>query len=237
LHRYLRNYAIIPKKNLAVKGKTDLRLAFFSNFWYNPVGEGSFHGASEKSMTPPQSSGQPGGEPWGGEASPWRTATPLARHQWWQSLDDSARAALVPELGAALTEADVAVRRAAADLLGEAAVPSAAAAMVAALEDPDLFVRYFAAEGLKVLREPRTSAALCKALRDESWLVRKAAAEALALVGDDTAIGPLIPLLTDPSPFVRRAAALALEAILDRRQAHAASPEPNGDEASEDQSE
>ena len=115
-----------------------------------------------------------------------------------------------------LKDQDIAIRRGAAEALGQFGKVGAKFApdVAALLKDPDPTVRRVAAEALGKLREagaklPPDVAAL---LKDPNPLVRWRAADALGLFGEASAkFAPdVAALLKDPDPLVREGAAEAL---------------------------
>jgi HEAT repeat protein len=115
----------------------------------------------------------------------------------------------VPALIQALGDSDSAVRRAAAEALGDIGDPQAVPALIQALGDSDWDVRWAAAKALGKLGDPQAIPALIQALGDSDWDVRFAAAWAL---GND----------------VRFAAAWALGAIGDPPSHPRAHPSTGG---------
>ncbi|WP_028459444.1 HEAT repeat domain-containing protein [Chloroflexus sp. Y-396-1] len=121
-------------------------------------------------------------------------------------------AAAVPELLAALRDADWNARRAAAEALvqiGAAAVPG----LLAALRDASEWVRQVAASALGRIGDAAAVPELLHALRDANPDVREAAAGALGRIGDAAAVPELLHALRDANPGVHEAAVEALRQI------------------------
>jgi HEAT repeat protein len=143
---------------------------------------------------------------------------------------------------AATTDADQAVRQAAARVLGEIKGAETVTPLLTALKTKDETVGDHASETLAKLghsavtplltamkdedRRVRTRAAealtkigtaavgpLLEALQDKRRDVRQSAAEALAKAGDRWAVEPLVTMLWDPDSDVRQAAAESLAAL------------------------
>ena len=118
--------------------------------------------------------------------------------------------ALIQALIQALGDSDWAVRRAAAEALGDLGDSQAVPPLIQALGDSGWDVRRAAAEALGAVGDPQAIPALIKALGNDGGAVRSAAAEALGAIGDPQAIPALIQALGDSDRDVRRAAAEAL---------------------------
>lgn len=140
-------------------------------------------------------------------------------------------------------DADPAVRRYAARLVGRARIPEAIMPLIEALGDTDKSVReqamlalvaigksavgplseamkdpkwetrYRAAEALGKLADEKAVKPLLRGLHDNRDHVRYMAAKGLAIVGDSEAVDPLIILLKDENPFVRTMTTRTLAAI------------------------
>jgi HEAT repeat protein len=111
----------------------------------------------------------------------------------------------------ALTDGDVAIRRAAAAALGRLGEPSAIAPLLTSLGDPDAEVRAAGADALASFGE-RTVQPLVRQLSVPNEAVRTAALRALAQQGA-RAVPALVPLLEGPSSTGRAEAAEALALI------------------------
>jgi len=82
-----------------------------------------------------------------------------------------------------------------------------------AMKDPKWETRYRAAEALGKLADEKAVKPLLRGLHDNRDHVRYMAAKGLAVVGDSDAVDPLIILLKDENPFVRTMTTRALAAI------------------------
>lgn len=109
-----------------------------------------------------------------------------------------------------LHDEDVAVRRGAAQEIGDLPVAVSAKLALLALADPDPEVRLAAVETAMLRAPDRAAAIVVPWLSDADRRLRLAAARALALVPDDRAIAALGRVLSDPEAEVREAAARAL---------------------------
>jgi HEAT repeat protein len=110
-----------------------------------------------------------------------------------------------------LTDADIAVRRAAAEALGDldelhTAPPGLAAALSAS--DPEL--RYRAAKSLASIADPATTSEIVGLLSSTDAELRKDAVEALGSIKTPAAVQGITRALNDRDPEVRKAAAEAL---------------------------
>ncbi|RPJ53886.1 MAG: HEAT repeat domain-containing protein [Methanobacteriota archaeon] len=107
---------------------------------------------------------------------------------------------------------DPAVRKRAAEALGELREYKAGDALIAALgkEDP---ARKKAAEALGSIAYPRAIGPLLKLLRDSDDGMRVIAIVSLGRLGDQKATGPLIAMLRDKNRSIREAAAESLQRI------------------------
>jgi HEAT repeat protein len=144
--------------------------------------------------------------------------TPIQRATiQWAVRDDetqSADAAAVAPLAAALGDPDPCVRRMAALKLGRGGQPGGIDALRTALRAASVEQRSVGALGLGYAEDPAAIDALGDALDDASPEVRAAAAWALGEIEDASAIPLLVPVLReDDDPGVRRVAAWALGAI------------------------
>ena len=147
------------------------------------------------------------------------------------------------QINALRNDADPAVRRYAAYLIGKARTPEAIVSLIEALGDKDKSVReqamlalvatgkatvgpltdamkdpkwetrYRAAEALGKLADEKAVKPLLRGLQDNRDHVRYMAAKGLAVVGDSDAVDPLIILLKDENPFVRTMTTRALAAL------------------------
>jgi len=116
-----------------------------------------------------------------------------------------------PALGRALSDPDIAVRRAAAEALGDLdELRTAPAGLVAALSASDPELRYRAAKALAEIRDPATTQALIGILSSPDAELRKDAVEALGDIGNPSAVQAITNALKDSDPEVRKAAAEAL---------------------------
>jgi HEAT repeat protein len=160
------------------------------------------------------------------------------------------------------SDAESAVRRYAAYLLGKAQAPEAIIPLIEALGDQDKSVRgqamlalvatgkaavgpltdamkdpkwetrYRAAEALGKLADEKAVKPLLRGLHDNRDHVRYMAAKGLAVVGDSDAVDPLIILLKDENPFVRTITTRAL-ATIGGKKVHAAIQAALADETDE----
>lgn len=119
-------------------------------------------------------------------------------------------------LGKALSDPDVAVRRAAAEAIGELdEVRVAPAGLVAALSSTDPELRYRAAKAIASIADPATTSAVIGILSSPDAELRKDAVEALGKIGTQPAVQAITKALNDRDPEVRKAAAEALGEIKD----------------------
>ncbi|MBM4318974.1 MAG: hypothetical protein FJ125_03220, partial [Deltaproteobacteria bacterium] len=112
---------------------------------------------------------------------------------------------------------DPALRRRAAELLGQQGGPEAIPTLVQALDDEDVDVRQEAARALELLgwgslERKQQVRQLCRNLTHPEAELRRATALRLAELGDEEAVPALLPLLLDPDFPVRVAAGRALAA-------------------------
>jgi HEAT repeat protein len=115
-----------------------------------------------------------------------------------------------------LSDADIAVRRAAAEALGDLdELHTAPSGLVSALSSSDAELRYRAAKSLASIADPATTSALVGILSSTDAELRKDAVEALGKVGTPAAVQAITRALTDRDPEVRKAAAEALGEIKD----------------------
>ena len=113
---------------------------------------------------------------------------------------------------------DVAVRRAAAEALGEVEDPKAAGPLAEAMGDHDLVVRRLAAQSLGELDNlGRAPARLITGLADPDPELRIIAARSLGEIGDSAAVPALSRAYTGAEPRFRYAIVKALAETEDRR--------------------
>ncbi|MFK0731963.1 MAG: HEAT repeat domain-containing protein, partial [Gloeotrichia echinulata HAB0833] len=118
----------------------------------------------------------------------------------------------------ALQDADLFVRRSAANALINIGNERAANALINALQDADSFVGRSAADALGLIGNERAVNALINALQDAAdSYVRGRAADALGNIGNERAVDALINALEDADLYVRRRAANALVKIGNER--------------------
>jgi HEAT repeat protein len=91
----------------------------------------------------------------------------------------------------------------------------------AAMKDPKWETRYRAAEALGKLADEKAVKPLVQGLQDSRDHVRYMAAKGLTGLGDSTAVDPLIILLKDENPVVRMMTAKALS-VIGGKKVHAA---------------
>jgi HEAT repeat protein/beta-lactamase regulating signal transducer with metallopeptidase domain len=126
--------------------------------------------------------------------------------------------AAVPALLAALKDADVEVRRAASQSLGNLQDSRAVPGLIDALKDSDAEVRANSAEALGNLEDPRAVSGLTVALKDNSTEVRRRALEALANMPESQRpVDAFIQALSDSNADVRQAAVEAVSDLEDKR--------------------
>ncbi|MBE9112850.1 HEAT repeat domain-containing protein [Nodosilinea sp. LEGE 07298] len=112
-----------------------------------------------------------------------------------------------------LQHQDSAVRRSAADALGNLGSEAAIPALLQALQHQDSDVRMSAADALGNLGSEAAIPALLQALQHQDWYVRGSAADALGNVGSEAAIPGLLQALQHQDWDVRRSAADALGSL------------------------
>jgi HEAT repeat protein len=121
-----------------------------------------------------------------------------------------------PALGRALSDADVTVRRAAAEALGDLdELRVAPSGLLGALSSSDAELRYRSAKSLASIADPATTSALGGILSSSDAELRKDALEALGKIGTPVAVEGITRALTDRDPEVRKAAAEALGELKD----------------------
>jgi HEAT repeat protein len=141
---------------------------------------------------------------------------PKVRAEAARSLGEISSPTSGAALGRALSDADVTVRRAAAEALGDLdELHTAPAGLVAALSASDPELRYNAAKALSEIRDPSTTQALIGILSSPDAELRKDAIEALGDIGSESAVQAITRALNDRDPEVRKAAAEALGEIKD----------------------
>ena len=152
-----------------------------------------------------QSAPQPPSAP-----APTASASPIEAREERQ--EQGATSATVNALVEALSDANVAVRIAATESLGQLQDPRAIAALSKALkEDTDARVRQAAAHSLGEIDDARAVPALLDALKVEKvGGVRQQIVEALSEIDDPSAVSGVAAAARDPSVQVRRAVASAL---------------------------
>lgn len=127
------------------------------------------------------------------------------------SLGELSAASSATALGKALSDADLVVRRASAEALGNLdELHTAPPGLTAAVQSPDPELRHHAAGALAEIADPSTTPALIGLLSDSDAELRKHAAEALGEIGTAAAVSGLTRALEDRDPEVRRAAVEAL---------------------------
>ena len=135
----------------------------------------------------------------------------------------------VPELIALLGNAEVRVRRKAAEALDFQCDRRATQPLAAALKDEHIAVRYAAVMALKKLADADAADALIAVFRGhpeangEEWSIIYTAAEALGELRDKSAVEPLIEALGSRDSRLRLVSIRALGAIGDPRAKHALS--------------
>jgi HEAT repeat protein/beta-lactamase regulating signal transducer with metallopeptidase domain len=133
----------------------------------------------------------------------------------------------VPALILALKDADVEVRRAAANSLSNLEDPRAVPGLIEALKDSDAEVRACAARGLGSLEDKRAVPGLVALLKDGNKEVRGAALNALHSMPEDVPDEAILGAINDSDPEVRAAAiGLALNRIQQRDDDENARPDP-----------
>ena len=133
----------------------------------------------------------------------------------------------VPALIVALKDADVDVRRAAANSLSNLDDPRAVPGLIEALRDSDAEVRASAAHGLGSLGDKRAVPGLVALLKDASKDVRQAALSALHSMPEDVPDEAILGAIGDSDPEVRSAAiGLALNRIQTDEDDENAKPDP-----------
>jgi HEAT repeat protein/beta-lactamase regulating signal transducer with metallopeptidase domain len=131
----------------------------------------------------------------------------------------------VPALIAALKDADVEVRRAAAHSLSNLDDPRAVPGLIEALKDTDAEVRAAAAQGLGSLEDKRAVPGLVALLKDGNKEVRRSALSALHSMPADVPDDVILSSISDSDPEVREAAiGLALSRLQDREDEAPADP-------------
>lgn len=124
----------------------------------------------------------------------------------------------VPEvIGLLLSDPAVAVRRAAANALGEFGDPAALPALRQALDDDSETVQLWAIRSIGRLRDRESVDHLIDLLDSPDSGFRSYAAQALGQIGDQRATEPLISHLGDSSGTVQIAICLALRELGDSR--------------------
>ena len=143
-------------------------------------------------------------------------ADPEVRAQAAKSLGQISSPSSATALGRALSDADISVRRAAAEAIGDLDdVRVAPAGLVAALNSPDPELRYRAAKAIASIADPATTSAVIGILSSPDAELRKDAVEALGKIGTQPAVQAITKALNDRDPEVRKAAAEALGEIKD----------------------
>jgi HEAT repeat protein len=132
-----------------------------------------------------------------------------ADQRWWAvrglaalaETDEASRAAVMPAIVDALSDADDAVRCVAALALGQLQATSTIPSLILLLTDPSGWVRGAAADGLALMGEAAVPA-LGEALYDPRDGVRVRAAYALRKICSPKSAGWLFPALNDPNHLV-----------------------------------
>ena len=133
----------------------------------------------------------------------------------------------VPALIVALKDADVEVRRAAANSLSNLDDPRAVPALIDALRDSDSEVRCSSARGLGSLEDKRAVPGLVALLKDSNKDVRQSALSALHSMPQDVPDEAILAAIGDSDPEVRSAAiGLALNRIQSNEDDEDAKPDP-----------
>lgn len=135
--------------------------------------------------------------------------SPDPDQRWWAvrglaalaEAQDACRELAIPALAEAMTDADEAVRCAAALALGQLQAASAIPALVLLLADPSGWVRGAAADALALMGEMALPA-LGEAMQDPREGVRVRAAYALRKICSPKSARWLFPALNDPNPLV-----------------------------------
>ncbi|MBI3792120.1 MAG: HEAT repeat domain-containing protein [Gemmatimonadetes bacterium] len=115
-----------------------------------------------------------------------------------------------------LSDTHPAVRRAAANSLGNLRARRAVSALITALSDKNREVRSAAAEALGSIQDTKAVPALVKLLSDDTGEVRESAINALESFNEDVPASAMIPVLADSRPRMRAAAANILGNTGDR---------------------
>lgn len=133
----------------------------------------------------------------------------------------------VPALIQALKDADVEVRRAAANSLSNLDDPRAVPALIDALRDSDSEVRCSSARGLGGLEDKRAVPGLVALLKDSNKDVRQSALSALHSMPENVPDDAILTAIGDSDPEVRSAAiGLALNRIQSSEDDEDAKPDP-----------
>jgi len=133
----------------------------------------------------------------------------------------------VPALILALKDADVEVRRAAANSLSNLQDPRAVPGLIEALRDNDAEVRACAARALGNLEDKRAVPGLVALLKDANKEVRQSALSALHSTPEDVPDEAVLGAISDSDPEVRSAAiGLALNRIQLNEDDENAKPDP-----------
>jgi beta-lactamase regulating signal transducer with metallopeptidase domain len=140
----------------------------------------------------------------------WELVAPGRDHQGGPSYQDTS-SAVVSALIATLEDGNAAVRRAAAQSLGNIRNRRATPALIAAIDDEDEDVRAAVVEALGELRDPKAIDALSGRLRDAHRDVRRTALNALSnFEQEDLSPALFRPALDDEDPDTRATAARML---------------------------
>lgn len=121
-------------------------------------------------------------------------------------LQDTVSQRVVQSLIRALQDSTAAVRKEAAQALGQLKAPAAGPALIATLDDEEVDVRKTVVWALARLEDQSAADGLIRALTDPAPTVRKAAADAVGKLGIRSAAPGLVNLLNDEEPEIRRVA-------------------------------
>lgn len=109
-----------------------------------------------------------------------------------------------------MTDDDVNVRRAGAQILGEVQAPALYGSIFDYLQDPDWWVREIVANSLAKIKDKRVFPAVVELLNHPDPSLRRYAVEILISIGNKKAVKDILKLLKDPDWWVRERAVTAL---------------------------